>query len=39
MKQKTIQRAGASLLCGAVFTTPPGLGGFYSPGQMLSDSP
>ena len=38
MKQKTIQRAGASLLCAAVFTTAAGLGVFYSPDQMLSDS-
>lgn len=38
MKQKTIRRAGAALICAAVFTAAAALGLFYNPNQMLADS-
>ena len=38
MKQKTIRRAAAALICAAVFTAAAALGLFYNPDQMLADS-
>ena len=38
MKQKTIRRAAAALICAAVFTAAALLGLFYNPDQMLSDA-
>ncbi len=38
MKQKTIRRAAAALICAALFTAAAALGLFYNPDQMLADS-
>lgn len=38
MRQKTIRRAAAALICAAVFTAAAALGLFYNPDQMLADS-
>ena len=38
MKQKTIRRAAAALICAALFTAAATLGLFYNPDQMLADS-
>ena len=38
MRQKTIRRAAAALICAALFTAAAALGLFYNPDQMLADS-